>query len=44
MGLLARDYYYYHQNVDFTFLENGLTDYDETFRDYGVWIHGGEQL
>ena len=24
-------------NVDCTFLEDGLTDHDETFRDYGVW-------
>ena len=25
----------YHINVDSTFLEDGLTDHDKTFRDYG---------
>ena len=34
--------YYYHINVDSTFLEDGLTDHDETFRDYGGWLPGGE--
>ena len=33
-------YYYYHINVDSTFLEDGLTDHDETFRDYGGWLPG----
>ena len=35
-------YNYYHRKVDCTFLEDGLTDHDETFRDYGGWLHGGE--
>ena len=42
VDLLACDYYYYNQNVDCTFLENGLTEHDNTFRDYGVWSHGVE--
>ena len=35
-------YYYYHINVDSTFLEDGLTDHDETFREYVGWLPGGE--
>ena len=29
--------YYYHINVDSTFLDDGSTDHDETFRNYGGW-------
>jgi hypothetical protein len=32
--------YYYHINVDSTFLEDGLTDHDETFRDNRGWLPG----
>ena len=40
--LVHRSYagYYYHINDDTTFLEDGLTDHDETFRDNRGWLPG----
>src|SRR5208282_4464237 len=39
-------YNYSHRNVETStccrFLEDGSTDYDETFRYYGGWLPGGE--
>src|SRR5208282_5247033 len=39
-------YNYSHRNVETSkccrFLEDGRTDYDETFRYYGGWLPGGE--
>ena len=33
---------YSHRNVDCRFLEDGWTDHDETFRQFGGWLPGGE--
>ena len=41
-GPAKRSCCYYNINVYSTFIEDGLTDHDEIFRDYGGWLPGRE--